>query len=75
MSRKVIFLDTNGWIAILNASDSLHVEADAMWRKLVRDSNSFVFTDWVMQDQGIRDAFTNDRHFEQAGFDCLLPLP
>jgi predicted nucleic acid-binding protein len=140
MSRKVIFLDTNGWIAILNASDSLHVEADAMWRKLVRDSNSFVLTDWVvaetgnglartaarrrftaavamlradsrtelcrvtddvlrralalydarhdktwglvdcasfivMQDQGIRDAFTNDRHFEQAGFNCLLPLP
>jgi predicted nucleic acid-binding protein len=29
----------------------------------------------VMADLGIRDAFTSDRHFEQAGFRCLLPGP
>jgi len=26
----------------------------------------------VMQDRGITEAFTSDRHFEQAGFTCLL---
>ena len=33
------------------------------------DCASFV----VMQDEGITEAFTTDRHFEQAGFRCLLP--
>ena len=32
------------------------------------DCISFV----VMQDRGIKTAFTADRHFEQAGFECLL---
>ena len=26
----------------------------------------------LMQERGITDAFTNDRHFLQAGFNCLL---
>jgi len=29
----------------------------------------------VMEDQGISQACTNDRHFEQAGFTNLLPGP
>jgi uncharacterized protein len=33
------------------------------------DCASFI----VMKDEGIPQAFTTDRHFEQAGFDCLLP--
>jgi hypothetical protein len=33
------------------------------------DCASFV----VMKDEGVSDAFTTDRHFEQAGFNCLLP--
>jgi hypothetical protein len=32
------------------------------------DCISFV----VMQGRGIKAAFTADRHFEQAGFECLL---
>lgn len=32
------------------------------------DCASFV----VMMERGIVDAFTNDRHFRQAGFNCLL---
>lgn len=27
----------------------------------------------VMSEHGVFDAFTTDRHFEQAGFTCLLP--
>ncbi len=33
------------------------------------DCASFV----VMEDEGVTEAFTNDRHFEQAGFRPLLP--
>ncbi len=34
------------------------------------DCASFV----VMADAGITEVFTTDRHFEQAGFKCLLPV-
>ncbi|NDC54572.1 MAG: PIN domain-containing protein, partial [Planctomycetia bacterium] len=26
----------------------------------------------VMRQHGVRDALTSDRHFKQAGFNCLL---
>jgi predicted nucleic acid-binding protein len=29
----------------------------------------------IMQERGIKDAFTADRHFEQAGFRALLRTP
>jgi hypothetical protein len=41
--------------------------ADKSWGLV--DCASFV----VMQQRGITEAFTSDRHFEQAGFACLLP--
>lgn len=137
MDRRLVFLDTNGWIALLNASDTLHSLADTTWRNLLQDSCLVVLTDWiiaetgnglsrtaartnfaktarlltsdqrvvlvniasdlmhaalrlyedrgdktwglvdcasflVMRRYGIADAFTSDRHFEQAGFCCLL---
>ena len=34
------------------------------------DCASFV----VMTGRGVTEAFTNDRHFEQAGFRCLLQV-
>ena len=140
MATKAIFLDTNGWVALLNSSDALHATAKARWTELVREGCSFLLTDWivaetgnglartrarghfaeavrfirsnpssrlvpitpillddalklynerpdktwglvdcasilVMQSEGVNEAFTNDRHFEQAGFKCLLPFP
>jgi predicted nucleic acid-binding protein len=136
---KTVFLDTNGWIALLNSRDALHPTADFVWHKLGRDGYTVLLTDWViaetgnglarhsrvqfakavdsvrnssraeivyideqrlgralalyasrqdktwglvdcssfvvMEDARIREALTNDRHFEQAGFSCLLPLP
>ncbi len=42
--------------------------ADKTWGLV--DCASFV----VMQDHWITEAFTNDRHFEQAGFATLLPV-
>ena len=41
--------------------------ADKAWGLV--DCASFI----VMSEQRISEAFTTDRHFEQAGFRCLLP--
>jgi predicted nucleic acid-binding protein len=133
-----VFLDTNGWLALLNSADALHQRATALWKSLQSRYDEVVVTDhvvaeagnglargnargrfsvaarrlisstqgvvayvdrdvleqalglyearddkqWglvdctsfvVMRRLGIRDAFTTDRHFEQAGFTCLLP--
>lgn len=132
-----IFLDTSGWLALLNASEALHADAERAWRELLRSHRSVVLTDWViaetgnalarrkgsisfgasvskimtsrraeiafvgldllehalslyssraykawglvdcasftlMHERGITEAFSSDRHFEQAGFRCLL---
>jgi predicted nucleic acid-binding protein len=137
MPARTVFLDTNGWLALLNSSDSLHQAASRLWESLVEDGASFVVTDWViaetgnglaktparrrfnqavdlfrmsprssvffvavdrferalslynrrgdklwglvdcasfvvMEEAGITEAFTNDHHFEQAGFRSLL---
>jgi predicted nucleic acid-binding protein len=140
MAAKRAFLDTNGWIALLNSSDSLHSMADSVWARLLGQGYSILLTDWiiaetgnglartsarvhfvdavellrvsprahllsvspqlienaldlytsrsdktwglvdcasmlVMQEHGVDEVFTNDRHFEQAGFQRLLPIP
>jgi predicted nucleic acid-binding protein len=62
MPSRTVFLDTNGWLALLNASD----REDKDWGLV--DCASFA----VMQDLGITEAFTDDRHFQQAGFRRLL---
>ena len=140
MPAKVFFLDTQGWVTLLNASDSLHAVTEAEWNRLVRGGYSVLLTDWivaetgnglartpvrqqfgaavakvlasprtrlvyvtdgllarglilyrqrsdktwglvdcasfiVMRDAGVTEAFTDDEHFTQAGFTCLLPKP
>ncbi len=140
MPNRTVFLDTNGWLALLNSTDALHRPADRIWRELGREGCSILLTDWiiaetgnglarspgrdrfvravqgvigsprcrvvfvgtslleralllfesradknwgladcasfiVMKDAQVVDAFTNDRHFEQAGFKNLLPIP
>jgi uncharacterized protein len=139
MPDRSVFLDTGGWIALLNASDSLHPTARLLWTSLIQQGRSIVVTNWiaaetgnglarlatrrrfppavellrssprsewveitddlfqralhlyearkdkewglvdcasfvVMEERGIQEAFTNDRHFRQAGFRTLLPL-
>lgn len=138
MPARTVFLDTNGWLALLSSSDALHATAVSRWADLVRQGSSILLTDWivaetgnglartrvrnrfaravelirsspnarllpvdpvlfdralalytdrgdkswglvdcasflVMQDLAVVEVFSNDRHFEQAGFKCLLP--
>lgn len=61
-------------LTVVQLSGALFDQAYDLYRKhrdkdwgLV-DCVSFV----VMEDEGIREALTNDRHFEQAGFKSLL---
>lgn len=132
------FLDTSGWIALLNRSEPNHAEANRSWREFGGRGGVAFVTDWVVAETGnglargrcrdlfaeslrrflispnirliyvdgdllvealamyvsrvdkpwgmvdcasfavmarlgIRDAFTSDHHFEQAGFRTLLP--
>lgn len=138
MPERSVFLDTNGWLALLNSSDTLHSAASTVWSNLIRRGSTIFLTDWivaetgnglartnarqrfpravtllqesprvhllsvseslfqtsldlyssrpdkswglvdcasflVMQENKIVEVVTNDRHFEQAGFKCLLP--
>ncbi|MEK7685781.1 MAG: PIN domain-containing protein [Verrucomicrobiota bacterium] len=139
MAANAVFLDSSGWVALLNARDALHGRAYTLWHELVCEGHHFVFTDWivaetanglartparrrlieswrqmqrsprvrvvfvdsslmeralklytdradktwglvdcasflVMSGEGITEAFTADRHFEQAGYARLLPV-
>lgn len=47
-----VFLDTNGWLTLLNASERLHSEAIQRWLELVRRGNRIVLTDWVIAETG-----------------------
>lgn len=47
-----IFLDTNGWLALLNNSDAMHDHADAVWRTIINDRRSIVLTDWIIAEAG-----------------------
>lgn len=72
-SQQIIIIETiksAGWVEIVHIDPTLDEEAwqllkkrpDKMWS--LADCTSMV----VMQHLGIREAFTADHHFEQAGF-------
>jgi predicted nucleic acid-binding protein len=51
MARSV-FLDTNGWLALLNASESRHAEALEIWLDLMKRQCPVVLTDWIIAETG-----------------------
>jgi predicted nucleic acid-binding protein len=67
MPAKQAFLDTNGWIALLNSSDALHSEAGAVWTRLLKQGYSILLTDWIVAETGNGLARTSARsHFAQS---------
>jgi predicted nucleic acid-binding protein len=64
LSGDLTFVDASGWIALVNASDTLHQQSVRLFQQRLS------FT--VMQERNIVGALTADRHFQQAGFVALL---
>jgi len=55
------FIDTSGWIAILNAEDQLHTAASQWMRRFELDERRLVTTDWVLAEAGNGMARTRAR--------------
>ena len=77
---RVVFVDlvqqlrADPQVAILPASPALFERGLSLYTR--RPDKDWSLTDCisfvVMEEQGLRDALTADRHFEQAGFTILL---
>jgi predicted nucleic acid-binding protein len=65
---REVFVDTAAWLALLNTNDYLH---DAAQQEMDKLRQEFV----VMGRARITEAFTSDRHFEQAGYSRSLLYP
>lgn len=52
MPTKTIFLDANGWIALLNTREGMHGEAKREWLAHGRSGFSVVLTDWIIAETG-----------------------
>jgi hypothetical protein len=73
LSGELTFVDASGWIALVNANE-LYRKGWQLYRERldkdwgVIDCISFA----IMQERGIVETLTGDRHFQQAGFVALL---
>lgn len=50
--RHSLFLDTNGWLALLNASEELHTEAMNSWLERIDAGHQIVLTEWIIAETG-----------------------
>ena len=57
-----LFLDTNGWLSLLNSSCANHRVADGVWRDLLRRGAHVVLTDWIIAETGNGSARSRERH-------------
>jgi len=52
MRSSCVFLDTNGWLALVNAAEELHAQALDVWLKRMHQGHRVVLTDWVIAETG-----------------------
>ncbi len=50
--NEPVFVDTIGWVALLNKDDQLHVQAVALWQQLEKLHRLLVSTDWILAETG-----------------------
>jgi uncharacterized protein len=62
LHRDAVFVDTNGWIAILNADDGLHPKAFSLLTELGIKKRHLITTDWVFAETANGLARTPARH-------------
>ncbi len=79
LNRNAVFVDTCGWIAILNADDALHEHACKRLLELGNAGRSLVTTDWVLAETGnglartaARSSFANAVRRFQSSPHCRL---
>jgi uncharacterized protein len=66
-NRNAVFIDTSGWVAVLNSDDGLHELACRQLADMGRDRRSLLTTDWVLAETGNCLArSTNRRSFAVA---------
>jgi len=51
-TSEAVFIDTSGWIALLNADDYLHADARRLLNQFGVDRRHLVTTDWVLAETG-----------------------
>jgi predicted nucleic acid-binding protein len=47
-----VFLDTHGWLTLLNANETRHQKNLELWLDLMRQGRAVVLTDWVIAETG-----------------------
>src|ERR1700730_3631802 len=52
MPSNAVFVDTSGWIAILNKDDALHDQASAFMQQFGEENRSLVTSDWIFAETG-----------------------
>jgi predicted nucleic acid-binding protein len=81
---RAVFADTFYWAALTSTADTAHLvipqSRDSFLAGLelyrARTDKGYSLTDCIsmqtMRREGLTDALTNDRHFEQEGFHALF---
>lgn len=70
-----VLLDTNGWLALLNASDSLHTVAQQVWSDLGRARYEVYLTDLVVAETGNGLARTPARRSLRSALESVRASP
>ena len=52
MPSDPVFLDSSGWIALLNGRDENHAAAMAQWQRLRERKSKIILTDWIIAETG-----------------------
>jgi uncharacterized protein len=51
-NRNAVFIDTSGWVAVLNTDDGLYELACRQLADMGRDRRPLITTDWVLAETG-----------------------
>jgi len=72
---SLVFLDTSGLIAVVNADDQWYADAEAVWRQLIASNASLVTTSWVLVELGDGLSRIDQRHLALMLYDRLRNAP
>jgi predicted nucleic acid-binding protein len=73
LSGDLTYVDASGWIALVNANDTLHRQSVRLFQQRLNEDRGFVTVSFtILQERNIVEALTGDWHFQQAGCVALL---